>query len=571
MRMLAGAGGTGETAPVEALPTAVPDEQVVATDATAVDDDGPGRGPRSDRGLRLLCHLAAELPLVVFGAVESARGWRPLYDNADLAYRSFQVFSSHSPLVGHQMAVSAGSHAVFGPGPLQSWILAVPVRVDPAQGALWGGVVAAVVAVALAVEATWSVGGWRGGVATAGGVLVFALVRPEVALDVVWNVWFALLFLVTTFCTALAVVTGRLRWWPVTVVAASVVVQCQAAFAPPAVLLCLLAPLPAVVAGRRRLARDGFGWLIAGFGAGVVVWAVPVLQEVTTRPGNLTLLVRAAQSGPTIGTPAALRALGGATRMLPAWVRPLPTGGGLAQFFGVVAMTSGPEWWGLAVLSILVAVTAVSWRTGRRTLAALSFLTLVAAIGGVVTVASIPRAQYLVLGYLGAVLALIGIAVWVTFAWAAAEVVVAGLSRLRGDGVVEAASSWFDRARWPAAAMLVGLSAWLMATGMAQMDGTAPTLSGWAAVRATDAASAAAVRVAPTGVFGLQVEGAPATDPLAVETGVAYQLATRGYDPRPTTAIGYPTFGRPPVGGPTVVVVLSGPGRAVHAHIRSGS
>src|SRR5450631_663373 len=144
MRMLAGAGGTGETAPVEALPTAVPDEQVVATDVTAVDDDGPGRGPRSDRWLRVLCHLAAELPLVVFGAVESARGWRPLFDNAGLAYRSFQVFSSHSPLVGHQMAVSAGSHAVFGPGPLQSWILAVPVRVDPAQGALWGGVAAAV-------------------------------------------------------------------------------------------------------------------------------------------------------------------------------------------------------------------------------------------------------------------------------------------------------------------------------------------------------------------------------------------------------------------------------------------
>jgi hypothetical protein len=186
-------------------------------------------------------------------------------------------------------------------------------------------------------------------------------------------------------------------------------------------------------------------------------------------------------------------------------------------------------------------------------------------------VASIPRAQFLVLGYLGAVLALIGIAVWVTFAWAAAELVVSGLRRLRGDGVVEAASPWVDRARWPAAALLVGLSAWLMATGMAKMDGTAPTLSGWAAVRATDAASAAAVRVAPTGAFGLQVEGAPSTDPFAVETGVAYQLVTRGFDPRPTTAIGYPTFGRPPVGGPTVVVVLSGPGRTVHAHIRSGS
>jgi len=60
---------------------------------------------------------------------------------------------SHSPLLGHQMAVSVDGHAVFGPGPLQSWILAAPVHIDPAQGALWGAVIA--VLAVLAVRAAW--------------------------------------------------------------------------------------------------------------------------------------------------------------------------------------------------------------------------------------------------------------------------------------------------------------------------------------------------------------------------------------------------------------------------------
>jgi len=52
---------------------------------------------------------------------------------------------------------------------------------------------------------------------------------------------------------------------------------------------------------------------------------------------------------------------------------------------------------------------------------------------------------------------------------------------------------------------------------------------------------------------------------------VAYQLVTRGLDPRPTTPIGYPTFGRPPAGGPTVVVEVPGPDGTVRAYRRAGA
>ena len=326
-------------------------ETVAAQVVEAPPADGPegvpAAGRRADVVLRVVCHVAAELPVLLFAVVELARGWRPVYDNAGLSLRSWEVLGGHPPLVGHQMAVSVGGHAVFGPGPLQNWILAVPVRIDPAQGALWGGALAVVVAIALAVEASWATGGWPAGATAAGAFLVFALVRPELVLDVVWNVWFALLFLVTTFCTAAAVATGRLRWWPVCVAAASVVVQCQVAFAPPAVALVVVAPLVGLAVRRRRHEGVGGAWWMVGLGLGALSWALPVVQEATASPGNLTLLVRAAGgSGPTIGTTAALRALGGATRMLPDWIRPLPGGGGLAQFVGEANIVSGPGWWG---------------------------------------------------------------------------------------------------------------------------------------------------------------------------------------------------------------------------------
>ena len=71
---------------------------------------------------------------------------------------------------------------------------------------------------------------------------------------------------------------------------------------------------------------------------------------------------------------------------------------------------------------LLAVIGGVAAWTERRTLA---MLTVVLAVGGVVMVASIPTSQFLVLGYLGSALALAGLAVWVTFAWAAGEVILA--------------------------------------------------------------------------------------------------------------------------------------------------
>ncbi len=218
--------------------------------------------------MRVVCHVAAELPLMVFALIEMARGWRPLYDNAGLALRSYQVFSSRSPLVGHQMADTVDHHVVFAPGPLQNWLLAVPVRLDPAQGALWGAVLCAVIAVAVSIEAMWAAGGWKAASAASASILVLFIVRTDVALMVLWDVWFAVVFLVAAVCAGLATATGQLRWWPVTVVAASVAAQCQAVFALPVIAVCLVAPVVGIAVGGGRGHRMGRAWLAVGLGVG---------------------------------------------------------------------------------------------------------------------------------------------------------------------------------------------------------------------------------------------------------------------------------------------------------------
>ena len=76
-----------------------------------------------------------------------------------------------------------------------------------------------------------------------------------------------------------------------------------------------------------------------GLRVSVVLWIAPIVQQITHHWENLTAVAQAAGTESSMGMLAALRALEGATRIVPIWVYPLPTGGGLAQCCGVAA------WW----------------------------------------------------------------------------------------------------------------------------------------------------------------------------------------------------------------------------------
>ena len=76
----------------------------------------------------MIAHLAAWLPFVT-GTVRLVRdGWFPLGDNAAIALRSWNSLTAHGPLVGQATRLA---HGVFDPGPLEYWLLAIPVHISP--------------------------------------------------------------------------------------------------------------------------------------------------------------------------------------------------------------------------------------------------------------------------------------------------------------------------------------------------------------------------------------------------------------------------------------------------------
>jgi len=523
--------------------------------------------------LHWLLDIVASLPLVIFGIADMARGWRPLFDNAAISLRSYQVFSHNSPLVGHQVDLQVGSQHVFSPGPLENWLLAVPVHLDPGQGALWGAVIFGVIGVTLAIEAAWSAARWWGAVIVATSVLVLFAVRGDVVVDVMWNPWLGVIWLYTTLASSWAVATGRLRWWPVAVFSASLVVQCHEVFALTAIGVCLAAPVLGVTVCRRRQGRIGLGWLGAGAVVGVASWIAPVVQQLTTHPGNLTLLWRVAhQRVAKIGVTQALGALAGASRPVPKWVHAPPIHGAFSRVLYVANTFVGGQWWAVTALVLLAAIAVSAVVTGRHRLAGSATLSLVAALGTVSAIASIPEAQVLNFGYLDVLLIPVGTAVWLTLAWALVELARPVLGR--------AVTRVLTSPRKPtqrvsaylgtlAGATLVAAGfGWSTASGLTLLGTDSPTISGWASVQATDVGVAAVTRLAPRTPFRLQLAEPSNNYRFAVVTGVAYLLDTEGFQPR-LKGIAAATFGAAHPDMPTVFLHIPATGDKVLATVSS--
>jgi hypothetical protein len=527
---------------------------------------------RPSDALRWLLHVAAALPLVIFGIADMARGWRPLFDNAAIALRSYHVLSHNSPLLGHRVDLNMGSQSVYGLGPLENWLLAVPVHLDPGQGAMWGAVLFAVIGVVLAVEAAWSAARWWGAAIATTSILVLFAVRGDVIVDVVWNPWFGVIWLYSTLASGWAVATGRLRWWPVAVVSASIAAQCHEVFTLPAIAVGLAAAVLGVIVCRSREDRVGFGWLVAGAGAGVVSWIAPVVQQLTSHPGNFTVLWRVVhQPQAKIGISRALGALGGATRIVPKWVHAPPLHGAFANLVYIANLFIGDQWWAVTALVLLAVITIVAFVTRRHLLAASAALSLVAALGTVMAIATIPIAQFLTFGYSDVLLIPVGTAVWITLAWTLVELARSVLGRSGARGLPRLATRTHAAATRLAAlagaTMVTVVCAWSIASGGALVGTNASTISGWSAVRATDVGVAAVERVAPPRTpFRLQLAEPGNNYRFAVVTGIAYLLNTDGLQPR-LIGVAAATFGEARPDMPVVHLHVPATGDKVTASV----
>jgi hypothetical protein len=528
--------------------------------------------------LRVLLHAAAVLPLLIMGGEDMARGWRPLFDNAYISLRAFQVFSRASPLVGHQAAFNVGSHTVFGPGPVENWLLAVPVRLDPGQGALWGAVIIAGIGVTLAIEAAWSAAQWWGAVLATAAILVTFAVLPELTVDVVWNAWFGLIFVYPTLLSGWAVASGHLRWWPVTVASATVVVQSQEVFAPPVILVCLVSALMGWIVNRSSRSPGRYRPFVVGVAVGVVLWIAPVVQQFTQNPGNLTLLWEAATlPARKVGLRHALSALGGGVSPVPEWLHRPPVSGAYAQFVYVAKIFTGPAWWAIVTLAAVIVVAVTATLTGRRRMAGAAAVSLAGALGVVMSFSTVPASQFLNFGYLGTLLIPIGCSVWLTLAWAVGELLryLASLSLRRfRPGRPSIVQPWFSVPGEPlrmvaASVAMIGTLVLAVSSGGDILGTAEPTLTGWTAVHQVDAGVAAAAAVAPHRPFRLQLEGPLTLERLGVITGMAYLLDADGFDARMAITITLPTFGPVLSDMPVVTVRLPSPHLIARATVRS--
>jgi hypothetical protein len=275
------------------------------------------------RWLPLATGLAAGLPVIVSSAHAVAVDWVPLGDNAVIAARAYDVFTSHTPLLGqYSTASSLVDDSTYSPGPQEYWILALPARIfDPVALALVAGLfnLAAVVGIVLLARR-------RGGAplmfATAAAVAVMSNSLGSEALHDIWNPHIALLPFALLIYLAWSIACGDFRLLPLALLVASFVAQCHLSYGPPALGLLVVA-VGGLVLSRSRLPRAALRrWAVAAVAVGLVFWAPALIEQATERPGNLVLVERVARADvATAGTPAGWRAVVRSLGYPPWWLR----------------------------------------------------------------------------------------------------------------------------------------------------------------------------------------------------------------------------------------------------------
>ena len=232
----------------------------------------------------------------------------------------------------------------------------------------------------------------------------------------------------------------------------------------------------------------------------VAAWIPPLVQQATTNPGNLTLLVRFARQGAG-GYPlrTAAAAVGAALSVFPLGARWVLHPGVQAD------LGSGP-WWAVAAavgsVAVTLAVAVVAWRRGRRFAGDLALLSAVGMVAGVIAISRVDGALNFYL------------LIWITILPVPAVVAAAlALAPSRsGRDVVTAA----------ALAVAVAVSASVVATQWTEHD--------WDRRASADVAAetSLAVRALGPAAHGLVLVHVVTSDTWPDAAGVALQLERGG-------------------------------------------
>ena len=227
---------------------------------------------------------------VIVATVKAVRdGWVPTADQAIIATRSYDVFTSHTPLVGqYSYAGHVTGQLTHSLGPMLYWLLAIPAHFGSAAS-----ITETMAAVnVLSIVGVVALARRRGGVVLMfAAAIAVALMCQSLAGELLHDIWnpdaglfpFTLLIFL---CWSLA--CGEHRLLPLTVLVASFVLQCQLAFVPPVLGLLAVGLIGLGVSRRSSAARrraDGglerrgaLPWALAALAVMAVCWTPPVID-----------------------------------------------------------------------------------------------------------------------------------------------------------------------------------------------------------------------------------------------------------------------------------------------------
>jgi hypothetical protein len=482
--------------------------------------------------LRVAAHVVAWLPFVYAGAREVHDGWRPVSDNAGIALRSWDVLSAHAPLVGQATRLASG---VYDPGPLQYWLLTVPVHIDPVHGVLWGAALWCMLAASLTIEAAWSVAGRLGGLIATGVILGAIAWIPAIALLPCWNPWFGLMYFLAELAACWAVMSGHRGWGPVLVIAGSIAAQAHLMYTVTAVAVVLLGLIVGLVDTYR--AKAGYRWAIVSVVAGLACWSAPLIQEFTTRNGNLSALASGKGTpGALAGLPFGLKALAAAAQPPPFWWSSITSLGKLS----LINQRSAAA--GAVVLALAVAVLAVALYVLRsRRIAALAAVSLTVTVTAFLMYAHIPKSSVSMsttsvnnLRYLMAPMFAVGVLAWLSLGAVCVQAAAARRARrpaaAAGDGTAAAAPRP-TTARWAAPALGLTAVAFVALAALVGLEVGHAGVSQSPAMRAVGTVFPQIEHAVSRRPLALSVIAESNQDRRQVTFGLMYALNSAGYRP----------------------------------------
>ncbi len=341
-----------------------------------------------DRNVAVMLFVVAAIPVVVATVRALTHHWLPVGDNGLVAVRAEDVFGAATPLIGQAASVSVGAPRPLNhPGPILFQLLAVPI-------AALGRAAGTAVGVALINVASIALGAWVGW--RQGGLRRSAL-ASLVATALAWSMGSALLYdpwqphvLILPFLAFLFLVWGLAEGDLVLAVPAvavgSLLLQTHLSYG----YLVPLLLIGAVVLGllRRRVehrpdARPAWRPLAVATGVGLLLWIPPVVEQLTTRRGNLGRILDLVRAGPDaiVGWRGAARITSAVLVRPPFWLRDSfadtfrPKGQPVGANALSIATTGVPSirWAAVALGVLLLALVVLgAWAWRRRRTAVLT-------------------------------------------------------------------------------------------------------------------------------------------------------------------------------------------------------